>query len=374
METGLQSSLSDSASSAVKGRSEKGTRYREISVGGAPREMGRQIGEAAREEIKGFCQIALDRVNLTMAVSRERALQTANSCIRYIREYSPHLLAEVEGMAEASGVFLEELILLQIRNQLTPDPEAGCTAVSIAANDSATGRTMVAQNWDNDPELDPFTVILTRRPIGKPALLNVTQAGLIAYIGLNDTGLGICMNTLPAPRRELGVPHYFTVRGIYEASSLEEAVQAVRRAHRAIPANILLATPQGPADLEITISDIHVLRDNGSGAVVHTNHCLHPDLSPINGQFPELIQSVPRKARIEKLLYARNRPYALQALKTALADHEHFPRSICRHTNEDAETGFWATVFSVIIDPEERRMHISRGNPCSCAYESYHLN
>ena len=30
------------------------TRYREIEVSGAPLEMGRQIGEAAREEIRGF--------------------------------------------------------------------------------------------------------------------------------------------------------------------------------------------------------------------------------------------------------------------------------------------------------------------------------
>ena len=40
---------------------------------------------------------------------------------------------------------------------------------------------------------------------------------------------------------------YFTVRGIYESSSLEAAVAAVRRAERAIPANIILTTPQGPA-------------------------------------------------------------------------------------------------------------------------------
>ncbi len=372
MATTPQSSLSESALSSVPDRSEKGTRYREISVEGAPREMGRQIGEAAREEIKGFCQIALDRVNLTMAVSRERALRTANACFRYIREYSPHMLTEIEGMAEASGVSLHELILLQIRNQLRPD--AGCTAVSIAADRSAVGRIMVAQNWDNDPELDPFTVILTRRPAGKPALLNITQAGLIAYIGLNEAGIGVCMNTLPAPSRELGVPHYFTVRGIYEASSLQGAVHAVRRAHRAIPANLLLATPQGPADLEITVNDVHVLRDNGRGAVVHTNHCLHPDLSPINDQFPELIQSVPRKARIETLLSISERPYALQALKTALADHENYPRSICRHPNDDRGTGFWATVFSVIIDPEAGMMHVSRGNPCCCRYETYRLN
>ena len=38
-------------------------RYREIRVRGTPREVGRQIGEAAREEIRGFAEIALARQN-----------------------------------------------------------------------------------------------------------------------------------------------------------------------------------------------------------------------------------------------------------------------------------------------------------------------
>ena len=50
------------------------TRYREIEVSGLPRELGRQIGEAARGEVRGFAAVALERVNKTMRVSREKAL------------------------------------------------------------------------------------------------------------------------------------------------------------------------------------------------------------------------------------------------------------------------------------------------------------
>ena len=64
-------------------------------------------------------------------------------------------------------------------------------------------------------------------------------------------------------------------------------MRAVRRAQRAIPANIILATPQGPADLEVTTDHVHILRDEQ--LVVHTNHCLHPELIAINQDFPELI-------------------------------------------------------------------------------------
>ena len=60
----------------------KPTRYREIEVAGSPREMGRQIGEAAREEIRGFAAVALDRVNKTVKVSREKALEVAVRAFR----------------------------------------------------------------------------------------------------------------------------------------------------------------------------------------------------------------------------------------------------------------------------------------------------
>jgi isopenicillin-N N-acyltransferase like protein len=345
------------------------SRYRQIEVGGAPYEMGCQIGEAAREEIGGFNAIALEQVQKTLAVSRPKALEAAAACIPLAEAYATDMVEELRGMAFSSGVSLEELMLLQIRNQLQPDGDAGCTSFAAPALGSGP---IVGQNWDNDPALDPFTVVLVRRPQDKPALMNVTQAGLIAYIGLNEAGIGICMNTLPAPSRGLGVPHYFTVRGIYEATSLQGAVEAVSRARRAIPANLMLSTPQGPVDLEITLEQVHQLRDSGDGVILHTNHCLHPELVPINADFPELIQSGPRLERMDSLLRGGARD--LENMKEALRDHQNHPHSICRHANADPANGFWVSVLSVLIEAEAGCMHISRGNPCENPYETYRLD
>lgn len=346
-------------------------RYREIDVAGTPRELGRQIGEAAGNEIRGFCEIALERTQKTVNISRARAESIANTCIDLARTYSPDMIDELAGTAEAANVALVDLMLLQVRNQFTSVPESGCTSLSCL---QTTDGSVVAQNWDNDPSLDEFTIVLTRRPTGKPALTTLTQAGLIAYIGFNDAGIGACLNTLPAPSREIGVPHYFTLRGIYEATSLDGAVRAVRRAERAIPANIIMATPQGPADLEVTIDDVHVLQDEDAGRVTHTNHCLHPDLVAINDDFPELIQSRPRKQRIDQLLEQSGQSTNIDAIKRMLSDHENQPRSICRHANDDPNHGFWQTVFSVIIEPQSQQMHVARGTPCDHPFEVYRMN
>lgn len=347
-------------------------RYREIEAAGLPREMGRQIGEAAKEEIRTFCEVALSLVGKTVRISRATADGIVAKAFHYAEQYSADMVEELRGIAEGAGVTAQEVMLLQVRNQLQPDADAGCT--SLALNAGLHGNSgIVAQNWDNDPDLQPFTVVLTRRPVGKPAVMTVTQAGLIAYIGFNEAGLGVCLNTLPAPARTVGVPHYFTVRGIYEADSLEGAVQAVRRAERAIPANIMLSTPQGGADLEVTLDNVHVLQDNASGGVTHTNHCRHPELLAINQQFPELIQSYERQQRVDQLLDLPQSSPDVDAVKNLLRDHEGHPRSICRHANDDPKTGFWETVFSVIIEPQARRMHVSRGTPCKHPYEVYAL-
>jgi isopenicillin-N N-acyltransferase-like protein len=352
-------------------------RYLQIEVAGTPRELGRQLGEAAGEQIRGFCAIAMERVNKTVAISKASAMAVARESIPFAEQYAPHMIEELRGAAEAARVSLEDLMLLQVRNQLKAD-DAGCTSFSIGQ--PARRERIVAQNWDADPALDPFTVVLTRKPVGKPAFMTITQAGLIAYIGFNSAGIGLCANTLPAPSRRLGVPHYFQMREMYEATSLAEATEAVRRAERAIPANIMMTTPQGPANMEVTLDAVHVLGGDGTGLVTHTNHCRHPELVAINDSFPELIQSHARQARIDRLLalpesHSSTTSFdaSVNRLKTVLSDHDGYPRSICRHVNDEQPTGFWQTVFSVIIEPERQQMQITRGTPCSHPYETYQL-
>ena len=348
-------------------------RYRELDVAGAPRELGRQIGEALGDEIREFCDVALDLVRKTVRISDAGVQQTIAAALRCAEQYAPDHVDELRGISEAARVPLESLMLLQTRNQLQPDADAGCTSISLGANPALRTSGLVAQNWDNDPALDRFTVVLTRRPAGKPALLNVTQAGLIAYIGFNAAGIGLCLNTLPAPARRVGVPHYFTVRGIFEATTLDEAVEAVRRAARAIPANIILVTRQGPANLEVTIDDVFELRDERANRVTHANHCRHPALQAVGARFPELIQSHERQRRVDQLLDAVTGTPTLADVREILRDHDGFPRSLCRHANDDPATGFWQTVFSVIMEPDLRRLHLCRGNPCQHDYDVYEL-
>ena len=92
------------------------TRYPELTVSGSPYEMGLQLGEAARDRIRGFAEIALARVNQTVKVSSQRALEVARASFPFVRRFAPHLLDELTGMAESSGVAIDQVMLLQVRN------------------------------------------------------------------------------------------------------------------------------------------------------------------------------------------------------------------------------------------------------------------
>ncbi|MCA9014833.1 MAG: peptidase C45, partial [Planctomycetaceae bacterium] len=155
------------------------TRYREIEVAGTPLEMGRQLGEAACEDVQTFCEVALERLQETMQVGCEQAKLLSEQCLSFAKEYSPDSVEELQGVAEATNLPFWKIMLLQIRNQFTAEPDSGCTSLSLPATSECPA--IVAQNWDNDPSLDPFTIMLTRRPVGKPALLTLTQAGLNPY-------------------------------------------------------------------------------------------------------------------------------------------------------------------------------------------------
>jgi isopenicillin-N N-acyltransferase-like protein len=357
-------------------RTAKKTRFPEFEAGGEPGELGRQLGEACREQVRTFVDVVVERFNKgrSQALDLDAALGVARACIPLVEGYSPDSAEEVKGIAEGAGVAPEQIMLLNVRNQLSAAAE-GCTSVVVEAKSTATGYGIAGQNWDNDPATDPFSVVLTRRPKGKPAILNFTRPGEIGYMGLNSAGIGILMNAMPGKSRRQGVPWYFIVRRIYEQVSLSGAVTAAEAAKRAIPANAAVITPEGAADLEVMTDAVRVLRADDLGRLVHTNHCVHPDLLKVNEDHRKSIygQSFERRDRAAALLDSGPGRADVGAFKRILSDHDGYPTSICRHPNADPATGWQRSVVSMIVEPAIGRMHLSRGNPCENPYEVYEL-
>jgi isopenicillin-N N-acyltransferase-like protein len=359
------------------------TRFPEFVAAGSPRAIGQAIGEGFRESIRGLCEITLERFNLAAAVpvTAARADEVVAAAIPHAEAFLPDAMAELRATAAAAGVPFERLMLLNVRSALaapaTPATSAGegCTSVMIGAGLAASGIGFAGQNWDNDPAMDGYSAVVTRRPTGKPAFMSWCQPGVIAYMGLSDAGFGLCLNALNGPSRRDGVGWYFMVRAIFEQTRTADIIELIGRARRAMSANAALITPDGPLDLEIMPDSVELLRAGPDEALVHTNHCLHERLRANNEHYAAAIYggSFDRKARAEQLLAGKDR-VSVEDLQALLADRQGYPGSINRYPGDDPRTGFQRSVVSLIVEPAAGRMHVTRGNPGDMPYEVYRLD
>ncbi|MBP38122.1 MAG: C45 family autoproteolytic acyltransferase/hydrolase [Dehalococcoidia bacterium] len=351
-------------------------RFPELTVAGSPSKMGRQIGEHFRHQIGELSELVLDRFNKgsETKITWDHAKSAARQSFERVAEFFPGPLDELHGTAEAAGVPVERLMVLNVRNALSGASE-GCTSIMVSAESSATGKGFAGQNWDNDSAMAPLSAVITRKGSGKPTFTSWTQPGLVAYMGFSSAGFGICMNALNGPSTTSGLPWYFFVRAIFESNSPAEAISAVKTAPRALTGNAAMITNDGPLDLEITPGSVEAIKSDSDGLLVHTNHCVHPSLVSNNDEFPERIygQSFERRDRGQDLLRGQQNGsgVSLDDAKKLLSDHDGFPTSICRHPNEHPNTGWQRSVVSIILEPSENQMHVSNGNPCENSYEIY---
>jgi len=357
----------------------KSVRFPELTVSGSPFEMGRQIGEHFRPQIVELSELVLERFNKGSLnpITWSQAESTAQRTFAGVGDRFPSPMEELQGTAGATGVPIERLMVLNARNMLSEALGAaeGCTSIMVAAESSKSGSGFAGQNWDNDPAMGPLSAVITRKGTGKATFTSWMQPGLVAYMGFNSAGIGICMNALNGPANPAGVPWYFFVRAILESNSAEEAVRVAESTPRSITANAAMITREGPLNLELTPGRVEKLGPDGKGLLVHTNHCVHPSLASNNELFENRIygQSFARKDRGQVILEQRmdNGKLSVEDAKVLLSDHEGHPTSICRHPNEDPVTGWQRSVISLILEPDEHQMHVSNGNPCENVYETY---
>ncbi|WP_342822979.1 C45 family peptidase [Candidatus Lucifugimonas marina] len=351
-------------------------RFPELTVSGSPIDMGHQIGEHFRGQIVELSELVLERFNKgsQTKISWNQAENVARRSFGRVDEYFPDPLDELRGTAEASGVPVERLMVLNARNMLA-DTSEGCTSIMVSDEAAESGKGFAGQNWDNDPAMAPLSAVITRKGLGKASFTSWLQPGLVAYMGFSSSGIGICMNALNGPSNSSGLPWYFFVRAILEAQTTDDAVAAVKSAPRALTANAAMITTEGPLNLEIAPGSVESIEADSDGVLVHTNHCVHPEMTANNEQYSERIygQSFERRDRGRGLLSAQlsNGKVSIDHAKALLSDHDGFPTSICRHPNDDVNTGWQRSVISIILEPGENRMHVSNGNPCENTYEIY---
>lgn len=336
-----------------------------LEVRGTHRQVGQQIGEALKPRLQRL--LAHPHERPPDGVSGEKMLRQSQLYLAHSRKVYPHYVEELEGIAQGAGLPFAGLFLEMCEELWDRAAWRGCTDLLARGRATADGSTLVAHTNDLSPEAEEELVILKVQAGDEPEFLGVSVGGLGYSAGFNAAGISMTGNQVACNDIRPGVPRLLIVRAILAARRLEEAMNACLLPSRASSYNNIIADPHGEAySMEGSATDCEPIYIEGD-LLAHANHYVSPAMRRFEADRHDIAGSVIRHHRALRLLRENYGQHAVELFKVLLADHANYPGSICKHGPEAV------TVFSLILNLNERRAWIGKGRPCQTTYYEYRL-
>jgi isopenicillin-N N-acyltransferase-like protein len=350
-----------------------------IRVSGTHREIGRQIGEACREQVRhgvensrNLIADAYQQLELTWAGAQIQA----RKYLPFAQERYPQYVDELMGIAEGADVAFDDLAVVNAMEAVAMDALhlTRCTSMAVNEERTADGHVLLAHNEDWVPDDEEDVFIVHASPRNAPPFLAMTYGGLLPNIGLNAYGIAqLCDSVYPNDSR-IGTPRTVVSRAVLSSKTPDEAIRHMLSAQRAAGYNHLLVHESGELySVEVSARRFAILNGD-DGYIVHTNHYLSENMQQVEREPEDLVASRIRYYRARRLL-KREQQHTIKTLQAIQRDHVNFSNSICNHSVDannplDREK----TVNAMVIDLTTREMHIAWGNPCVNPYHTYHLD
>ncbi len=371
---------------------------RVLTIAGSPYELGyihgktyaNEIGELTEERLRLSCdpfwtggqQATLDEV-----------LALGRACLRHHEAFAPELMEEMRGMADATGLGVNELVIMNgftdfvdiianpaalghVRtNGVLPGEVSDCTAFIVEPAASATGHGYLGQTWDMHSTATPYVLMLDLRPQTSPALMTFTITGCVGMIGMNEHGVAVGINNLLAAEGRPGVHWVYVVRKMLAQRTVEDALAVLQGAHLSGAHNYLLLGPDAAGALrgynvEHMATRAHVIPVEDVYA--HTNHCLIQEMVNVERPRKSVSQesTLARHNQASHFLAEQVGRITVDTLMTLTRYHEGDALSVCAHVQPgyDVESS-----GACIMSPSTRELWAVWGNPCQNAYEAFQV-
>ena len=360
-----------------------------IAVRGSYREVGRQIGEALRPTLQRL--VPALGAGLPAGVSLDDLREQGRVYLAHTRAVYPDYVCELEGMAEGANLPFDDLFLELCeelweetawrnlgpgwrtaparRDEGRPGPGRikGCSDMVARGRATADGSTLVAHTNDLGLEVEKDLVLLKVQAGDDPEFLACSLGGLGYSAGFNAAGIVMSGNQLSNSDIRPGVPRLLAVRAILAARRLEEAMAACLLPRRASNYNNVIADANGEVySMEGSATDCEPIYIEGD-VLAHANHYASSAMRHFEADRNDIAGSVIRHNRAMRLLRENYGRLSPDLFRTLLADHANYPGSLCKHGVDSV------TVFSMIVELEERRAWIGRGRPCQATYTEHVL-
>jgi isopenicillin-N N-acyltransferase-like protein len=385
--------------------------FPEITVSGLPYERGRQYGAAAAaligHSIASYSRLFAVRRGMDWAESGQAALEY----LPLLERVAPSLVAEMRGIADGAGRGFAEIVALNVRTELmagigsgvvhpgaaaasernraarvpfhredpaitppgTPIDDGECTTAGGTGPATADGQALLAQTWDWQGDQRAACLLLRTSGPDIPTLLTMTEAGIVAKIGVNQHGVAVGLNLLRSLNdgQSIGMPVHVLLRLMLERRDFKAAFACSELAPAAGSSCVTLAGPDGElVSLELTPQGVGAIWA-ADGRLAHSNHCVDAAAGaqecPID---PAATTTVDRLNRARAMVEAA--PLVdVALLKQVLTDHHGDPRCICRHPDMRlAAVDRGESVCAVVIETASRTLHLAGGIPCETPFRA----
>ena len=353
---------------------------REITLTGTGYELGLQHGKQLKAEIA-------EVLGKWKKSATEQLKKDANEIVKEffayahfdadIKKWTPELYEEVRGIAEGSGQSLNDIMVLNLLDEFwvyVDDPSKHhCSGIGVPARNGNPG--YIAQNMDLEGYTDGHQILLRLSRTAKtPEQLILTHPGLIATNGLNEAGIGACMNTLMELKAApTGLPVAFIVRRILNSTDKDDVLKFIQSVPHASGQNYIVGIKGEVYDFEASANKV-VRFDpkNANGTVYHTNHPIvnddvkewHKEYNPKADKLPVNSNSYVRLASVQK--HVANSPVVKDDLiKETLRAKDDPQNPVCRTFNRWGGT-FGSVVMTLSGKPS---LQITAGPPDESEYK-----
>ncbi|HMK92241.1 MAG TPA: C45 family peptidase [Thermoleophilia bacterium] len=385
-----------------------------VRASGSYREIGRQIGEAARPQVEASVAFYREYFEtMSGGLSFAAAERQAAAYLRFARAYTPQLVEELEGMAEGAGRPFMELFVPNCGEEFTssepvegpsaPQPEGAgaaargdtsdagtgpatgavvparppggrqgdhCTAVAV----NAGGRHVIGHNMDWYVIDVESNVVFDLTLPGGTRILTIAGVPYLPMLGMTSDGIGNVSNSLHSNDNRIGLPNVFVRRWSLEARSVGEARRRGLHHARARGTNQLFLDTTGHL-VDVESSALASGETSGGEWFAHTNHYDLPQMSSREAVYHE--ESRTRLATARRLLAdgVAGGDDPVDVIARVLRCHEPSPDDcICSHPDGTEPLGEQGqTVASMICDLDERRLYACAGTPCDNPYQVFEM-
>ena len=377
-------------------------------------EHGQIHGQQAKDRIQ-HSVITYARLFAACGIDWASACERALRFEPVVEQVDADLMAELRGMAQGSGQTLGSLMALNCRTEILPptffsdEPQlahaalaanraAGlpdwladapwdgalkdgeCTAMGVTAAASRTGQAWLAQNWDwMGRQREALVVLHTQGPSGQ-SITTLTEAGMLAKIGINQSGFALGLNILRSNRdgSRLGVPVHVLLRHLLDCRSVAHARERLHALQTELGLGFGAASNVPCADAEGQAACFEVSPAGWAevtptqGVVVHTNHFVCESL---------LAEQAPVGPGLSS--HSRLSTASHHALQTPIgqAELEHFLRdesdgflSICRSPDPSVPPESRVeSVAGIVMHTQPPAMWVACDVPSRVAFEAVPL-